>query len=315
MYRVLTCLVTEHDWRLVVLAGAICWFASAVAISLFHRARASNGKTRAIWVCLDAAVGGCGIWATHFVAMLAYDPGAGAGYNIPVTLLSLLFAVAIVAVGLCVALLSAHRSVVALGGAIIGAGVAAMHYTGMFAMELPAYIVWAPGIVAASIVLGSVFAALAMLVAAHRDDTVYTVVATGLLTVAVVSHHFTAMGAVTLIPDPTLGSDALTISPTALSFLTSVGAFAILGISLLAAMFDRRAKGELHSQKILLDSAITNMSQGLCMFDAEGRILLFNQRYVELMDRTGMPLQGRLLIDVLRELKAAGAWDLSLIHI
>ncbi len=73
-------------------------------------------------------------------------------------------------------------------------------------------------------------------------------------------------------------------------------------------MFDRRAKSELHVQKILLDSAITNMSQGLCMFDAEGRIVLFNQRYVELMDRTGMPLQGRVLVDVLRELKAAGEW-------
>jgi len=45
------------------------------------------------------------------------------------------------------------------------------------------------------------------------------------------------------------------------------------------------------------------------MFDAEGRILLFNQRYVDLMDRTGMPLQGRLLIDVLREVKAVGEWD------
>ena len=148
-----------------------------------------------------------------------------------------------------------------------------------------------------------------MLVAARRDDSVHTLAATGLLTVAIVSHHFTAMGAVTLIPDPTLGSDGLTVSPAALSFLTSVGAFAILGISLLAAMFDRRAKGELHEQKILLDLAITNMSQGLCMFDAEGRILLFNQRYVELMDRTGMPLQGRLLIDVLREVKAVGEWD------
>jgi diguanylate cyclase (GGDEF)-like protein len=309
MYRVLTCLVVEHDWRLVVLAGAICWFASAVAISLFHRARASHGRTRAIWVCLDAAVGGCGIWATHFVAMLAYDPGAGAGYNIPITLLSLLFAVAIVAIGLCIALSSTRRSVVAIGGAVIGIGVAAMHYTGMLALELPAYIVWAPGIVSASIVFGSVFAAVAMLVAARRDNRVHTVVATGLLTVAIVSHHFTAMGAVTLIPDPTLGSDALSVSPAALSFLTAVGAFAILGISLLAAMFDRRAKSELHQQKMLLDSAITNMSQGLCMFDAEGRILLFNQRYVELMDRTGMPLQGRLLVDVLRELKAAGEWD------
>jgi diguanylate cyclase (GGDEF)-like protein len=309
MIQVLNCLITEHDWRLVLLAGAICSFASAVAISLFHRARASRGRTRAIWICLDAAVGGCGIFATHFVAMLAYDPGAGAGYNVPVTLLSLLFAVCIVAIGLCVALISARQSVVAIGGAIIGTGVAAMHYTGMTALELPAYIVWAPGIVSASVVFGSVFAAIAMLVAVRRDDSAHTVAAAGLLTVAIVSHHFTAMGAVTLVPDPTLGSDGLTVSPAALSFLTSVGAFSILGISLLAAVFDRRAKGELHEQKILLDAAIANMSQGLCMFDADGRILLFNQRYVELMDRSGMPLQGRLLLDVLREVKAVGEWD------
>ena len=289
MYRVLTCLTTEHDWRLVVLAGTICWLASAVAISLFHRARASRGRTRAVWIGLDAAVGGCGIWATHFVAMLAYDPGAGAGYSIPITLLSLVFAIAIVAIGLCIALSSARQSVVALGGAVIGGGVAAMHYTGMAALELPAFIVWSPGIVLTSIVLGSLFAAVALLVAVRRDNAVYTMAATGLLTVAIVSHHFTAMGAVTLIPDPTLGSDGLSISPTALSFLTAVAAFAILGLSLLAAMIDRRAKGELHQQKVLLDTALGNMSQGLSMFDEDGRILLYNDRYAEMMGRTGMP--------------------------
>jgi diguanylate cyclase (GGDEF)-like protein/PAS domain S-box-containing protein len=309
MYRVLTCLTSEHDWRLVVLAGAICWLASAVAISLFHRARASRGRTRAIWIGLDAAVGGCGIWATHFVAMLAYDPGAGAGYSIPVTLLSLIFAIGIVAVGLCIALSSARWPVVAIGGAVIGAGVAAMHYTGMAALELPAFIVWSPGIVVASIVFGSVFAAMALLVAARRDNPAHTVGATGLLTVAIVSHHFTAMGAVTLIPDPTLGTDGLSISPTALSFLTAVAAFAILGLSLLAAMIDRRAKGELHQQKVLLDTALDNMSQGLCMFDADGRILLNNQRYAEMMGRTAMTLQGRLLLDVLRQQKALHRWD------
>jgi diguanylate cyclase (GGDEF)-like protein len=309
MYRVLTCLTTEHDWRLVVLAGTICWLASAVAISLFHRARASRGRARAIWIGLDAAVGGCGIWATHFVAMLAYDPGASAGYSIPITSLSLVFAIIIVAAGLCIALSSARQSVVALGGAVIGGGVAAMHYTGMAALELPAFIVWSPGIVVASIVFGSLFAAMALLVAVRRDNPVHTLAATGLLTVAIVSHHFTAMGAVTLIPDPTLGSDGLSISPTALSFLTAVAAFAILGLSLLASMIDRRAKSELHNQKVLLDTALDNMSQGLSMFDADGRILLYNDRYAEMMGRTGMALQGRLLLDVLRQQKALGRWD------
>jgi diguanylate cyclase (GGDEF)-like protein len=309
MYQVLNCLVTEHDWKLVVLGGTICWLASAVAISLFHRARASHGRTRVIWVCLDAAVGGCGIWATHFVAMLAYDGGAGAGYNIPVTLLSLIFAVVIVAIGLSIALLDRRRLTVALGGAVVGIGVAAMHYTGMMALELPARIVWSPGIVVASIAFGGLFAAVALVVAVRRDDRRHTVAAASLLTLAIVSHHFTAMGAVTIVPDPTIVTDGLTISPVVLSFLTAMAAFAILGISFVAAMLDRRSSGVLHQQKVLLDTAIGNMSQGLCMFDAEGRILLFNERYSEMMDRTGMALQGRLLIDVLQDQKSNGKWD------
>src|SRR3984893_19256098 len=199
MYQVLNCLVTEHDWRLVILGGTICWLASAVAISLFHRAKASQGRTRAIWISLDATVGGCGIWATHFVAMLAYDPGAGAGYNIPITLISLVFAVAISAVCLGIALLNDRQSTAAIGRAVVGIGVAAMHYTGMMALELPARIEWSPGIVLASVVFGSVFAAMALVVAMRRDDRNHTLAATALLTIAIVSHHFTAMGAITLV--------------------------------------------------------------------------------------------------------------------
>ena len=257
---------------------------------------ASQGRARVIWIGLDAAVGGCGIWATHFIAMLAYDPGTGAGYNIRVTR-----AVA----GFCGRdhrRRSQHRAVrcragrrVALGGAVVGVGVAAMHYTGMMALELPAHIVWSPGIVVASIVLGSLFAALALVVAVGpATASADALAAAVLLTVAIVSHHFTAMGAVTLVPDPTLVIDGLSISPTVLSFLTAAAAAAILGISLAAAVIDRRAKGELARQKVVLDTALENMSQGLCMFDAEGRILLFNERYGEMMGRDRLQPQGPL---------------------
>jgi NO-binding membrane sensor protein with MHYT domain len=76
MYQVLNCLGYEHDLRLVALAGAVCLLACAVAVSLFHRARASQGRTRLKWMALDTVAAGCGIWATHFIAMLAYDPAA-----------------------------------------------------------------------------------------------------------------------------------------------------------------------------------------------------------------------------------------------
>jgi NO-binding membrane sensor protein with MHYT domain len=71
MFRAYTCLTVDHDWRLVVLAVTVCFLASAVAISLFHRAQAKMGRTRLVWLSLDVAAVGCGIWAAHFIAMLA----------------------------------------------------------------------------------------------------------------------------------------------------------------------------------------------------------------------------------------------------
>ncbi len=91
--------------------------------------------------------------------------------------------------------------------------------------------------------------------------------------------------------------------------MTAVAAFAILGLSLIASILDRRAKSELHKQKMVLDTALENMSQGLCMFDGDGRIMLFNERYSELMGHNTIPLQGRLLIDVLQDLHGIGEWD------
>jgi hypothetical protein len=91
--------------------------------------------------------------------------------------------------------------------------------------------------------------------------------------------------------------------------MTAAAAAIILCLALAVSVIERRSKGELHRQKVVLDTALENMSQGLCMFDAQGRIVLFNERYSEMMERTGLPLKGRLLIDVLNDLKSAGRWD------
>ncbi len=309
MYQVLYCLTDEHDWRLVALGGAVCLLASAAAISLFHRARATQGVGRLAWLGLDAAVSGCGIWATHFIAMLAYGPGGAGAYNIPVTILSLIFAIAVTFVGLSIAVSSSRALWIAFGGAIVGAGVAAMHYTGMAALEMPARVHWVASTIAVSVLFGVVFAAFAMFVAARRDDLFHALTATTLLTVAIVAHHFTAMGAVLLTPDPTLAIGGLSIPATSMSFLTASAAVAIIAIALVAALLDRRARGQLGAQQMVLDTALENMSQGLCMFDADGKIMLFNERYAAMLRRTDIALTGRLLVDVLREEQVKGQWQ------
>jgi len=91
---------------------------------------------------------------------------------------------------------------IALGGAVVGGGVAAMHYTGMAALELPGRISWSPDLVVTSIVLGVALAPAAILVALKRNDWIAVAAATALLSAAFSSTHFVGMGAVTITPDP-----------------------------------------------------------------------------------------------------------------
>ena len=278
MFRVLSCLGGEHDWRLVVLAGLICFLASFVAISLFHRAVATGGRARGAWLALAGAATGCGIWATHFIAMLAYEPGVPVAYDIGLTALSLVLAGAITCLGLSVAVRNQSRWLPMIGGAIVGGGVAVMHYTGMSALKLPGHITWSPELVAASIALGILLGSVALAVAVRRDDRRGILTAAVLLTLAIVSHHFTAMGAVEIIPDPTRVIDQFSISPPVLAIAVASAALAILGMSFAGAFADRR----LRERDLQLVTAVNNMPQGLVMFDAGERMVVCNDRYLEM---------------------------------
>jgi len=282
MFRVLTCLTGEHDLRLVALAGVICFLASCAAVSVMHRAIATHGRARTIWTATAGAATGCGIWATHFIAMLAYDPGVVIGYGTVLTALSLVAAIAVTSAGLALAINGQARWAAPVGGAVVGAGVACMHYLGMWALELPGRVTWAPELVAASIVLGLAFAAPAVTLARRAVRPLYSLAAAVLLTLAIVSHHFTAMGAVLIVPDPTRAIDALMLSSDALALTIAAAAIALLGMSIVASMADRRAKNLLRDRNLLLDAALNNMVQGVNMFDAQARLVLFNQRYLQM---------------------------------
>ena len=99
-----------------------------------------------------------------------------------------------------------------------------------------------------------------------------------LLTLAIVSHHFTAMGAVEIIPDPTRVIDQFSISPPVLAIAVASAALAILGMSFAGAFADRR----LRERDLQLVTAVNNMPQGLVMFDAGERMVVCNDRYLEM---------------------------------
>jgi len=303
MFRILNCLTTQHDWRLVIVAGVVCFLSSLTAITQFYRARSTAGTARAIWIAASGAAAGCGIWATHFLAMLAYEPGVPLAYDISLTTLSLFAAATITAGGVAAAVFIPGRWGAPIGGGVIGAGVAAMHYLGMRALELPGHVEWDLPLVAASIVLGMLLGVAALAVAVRWQGPRALWASALLLTLAIVSHHFTAMGAVEVVPDPTRTITALSLSPTSLAVALSSVAVAILGMSLISAFADRR----LDDQGRLLAIALNNMSQGVVMLDMTGRLVVCNDRYLAMYGLSADVIKpGVTLIDMIRHRSERG---------
>jgi NO-binding membrane sensor protein with MHYT domain len=181
---VLSTLLFQHDLRLVALAAVICFIASFAGLSLMHHARRMAGIAKALWLTVAAVAVGFGIWATHFVAMLAFAPGLTPGYDLVLTLASLAVAVAITGSGLWFVSATARWFDAALGGAMVGLGITAMHYVGMAAMIVGGMIAWDAPLVAASGLFGMVFSALAMVVGSRRSTPRNRLWGTALLTPA-----------------------------------------------------------------------------------------------------------------------------------
>jgi NO-binding membrane sensor protein with MHYT domain/methyl-accepting chemotaxis protein len=304
MFQVYSCLTTQHDWRLVVVAGLVCLLASITGMSLFGRARALSRRARLVWIVGAGAATGCGTWATHFIGMLAYRPAVPVAYDISLTVLSLITPIVVSILGFAVALYVWRGWRAPAAGAIIGAGVSVMHFIGMSALQMPGYVVWSPGIATAAVVLSIVFGMAAMMVA-ERGGRRQLFYASFLIALCILSLHFTAMGAARIMPDPTRAFSGFSVAPSSMAVAIASITIGILGICLIGAFADRTSKEKL----LLIHDALDNMSQGLVMFDNDGRLVLWNRRYVELYSLEGRISVGSTLPELMQHRFAAGSLD------
>jgi diguanylate cyclase (GGDEF)-like protein/PAS domain S-box-containing protein len=288
MLTVYNCIMTAHDLRLVGLAAVICALASFTAISLLHHVRRSSGHMRLIWLAVSATSTGSGIWATHFIAMLAFEPGLPSAYNIALTIFSLIAAIFLTGMGLAVAVMTSFRAGAWLGGAMVGGGIAAMHYTGMAAFEIQGRIDWDPTLVLTSIVLGGLIGALALPVGLRGDALKWKVLGALLLTVAICSHHFTAMGAASIVPDPTIEFSATAMPSGWFAIAVALTSFIIIVLALAGVAIEmrdrRRAELEFDRMRGLANAAV----EGLLVCEGDS-IVTVNNSFADLV---GSPAEG-----------------------
>ncbi|GJE29090.1 EAL domain-containing protein [Methylobacterium organophilum] len=202
MLKVVGCVTGAHDMRLVILAAVICGLAAITSVELLRHACERVARARILWIAVAAIAGGSGIWATHFVAMLAFEPGVPHAYDLALTASSLIYAISLTGFGLALAATGRSRAMAALGGAVLGCGIAVMHFVGMRAFQAPASIVWDPGLAAVSIGIGVGLGALALPLALSRLGPSGRLGGALILLAAICGLHFTAMAAVTIVPDP-----------------------------------------------------------------------------------------------------------------
>jgi diguanylate cyclase (GGDEF)-like protein len=284
MYRVIACLATEHDRWLVVLAALVCIATTLTSFQMYSIADSSTGPRRFMWAALTGVAAGSGIWATHFVAMLAYKGGMPTNYEPVSTALSLLIAILIAGAGFVVSTGKSYVSA-ALGGLLIGLSIGTMHYTGMTALVIPGTLSWDTHLVAASFALGIVIAGSAIVAFKALAGSRAIVTAGSLLALAICVLHFTAMGAVTIVPDPTvvfhesgMNRGHLALAITAVTFIVLICVFSAATIQ----RANLRYEAALTEQNALLEAAMRYLPVGLSMFDRDQRLIMCNPAYRKL---------------------------------
>ena len=240
MLRVYGCITEQHDLRLVVLAALICFLACYTTSDLMARARATDTVRSLGWLSSAAIVFGGGVWATHFVAMLAFQPGFAMGYDIGLTLISIGAAMAISWLGFAVAL---RLGAVSWGGGILGVAIGTMHYIGMKAMIVPADVDWAEDLVSVSLAIGIVVGAIALRTMWRRTDLRHQLGGALLLTIAISGLHFTAMAAVGLSPNPLIAVSDQVMAPEWLAVAVAVVTVLIVALGLFGSVVDQHLAG------------------------------------------------------------------------
>lgn len=241
MLTVLNCLTTAHDYRFVGAALAICIFGGIVSMRLFSSARIARNAKRAAFVVMSGIALGLTIWSTHFLAMLGFMPELEHGFEPNGTLMSLGFAVAMSICGFGLATESDRGAWIEIGGAVIGAGIALMHFVGMSAFEVPGSVSYDPALAAASLVFGVGFSALALNRVGRPMTRYCRYGGAAALMLGIGAMHFTAMGAVRITPDPRIAVPSQLLSDGVLAIIVlSVTSLVVL-LAMITYVADRQS--------------------------------------------------------------------------
>ncbi len=305
-------MIGSHDGFLVALAVMIAMAASYTALDLASRMAAASSRLASLaWLATAAVCMGGGIWAMHFVAMLAYVvPGMEVAYDLWLTALSLLTAIVFTGVGFAVvARADTGSTALVFSGLFMGSGILAMHYVGMAAMRMHANLHYDPVWVLISVFIAMAASIAALWLAFRGARFIEKLISAFAMGLAISGMHFSGMkaamfhmhGDMGMTIDGSVNQGNLALAISAITFL-------ILLAAIIAAIFDRRFAALATKEAIALKESAEQFRSlyrrtplPLHALDAEGRIENVSDAWLALLGYERTSVIGRPLINFMTE--------------
>lgn len=297
-------LESHYDYGLVVLSIAIAGLASYAALSVAGRIRAADSRHKhRIWLLAGSLTMGGGVWAMHFIAMLALKLPMAISYDVKITILST--APVVLSSGVMLEVISRPKisKLILLASLLMGLGIGAMHYIGMAAMQgisRRLVMLFEPRLAALSVLTAVVLSGVALSIdfivernPKGRHTLGAKIGAALVLGFAVSGMHYSGMAATYFFAgDGAPAGTASALNTPALVFWVSFTSVLIASLAIFITIVDRRiqqATFEEAVSRFRMREAIESIPDGFCLFDTEDRLVECNQRYREIMN-FGVPI-------------------------
>jgi signal transduction histidine kinase/ActR/RegA family two-component response regulator len=269
-------LIGHYQPSLVLLSILVAMFASYTALSLAMRVKATQGVAPHAWMAGGALAMGSGIWAMHFIGMLAFRLPMPLGYDPAITFVSWLLPVVVSGLALWQV---RHREIggrhLAWGALLMGLGINAMHYTGMAGMRMDPAISYDSWLFLASVAIAILASAGALWIAFRLNENLVhpRLLQLGAAVVmggAIAGMHYTGMAAAHFDAGSVCRAAVDGVNQDHLAVLVAVATCALLSIALLAAIFDTHLEVRNRTLAASLETAAER--QALYLREQEARV-------------------------------------------
>lgn len=295
-------LTGSYDPWLVALSLCIAIGASYMALALADVAQQGYAKSMQRLHLLTGALSlGFGVWAMHFVGMLAFQLATPVHYHTGVTLLSAV--PSLLASWVTLHMLSSHAVTwprLLAGGMAVGLGIGTMHYAGMAAMQLEPLLRYDPVLFTVSILVAASLATLALWISfglrlhLNAPESLLRLIAAIVMGLAIAGMHYTAMQAARFVgtPQPGYNPDhenhfALAIGIALVTIVLSLLVMAVNALARYQALL-RRSEASASELKAMFDTAV----DGIVKIAANGTILAANASAQRLLGYSERELVG-----------------------